>query len=255
VQLNVRHVDGSFEVRAEHEWPLARTEWTTLHLDPRSRTLSEHPMTDAASAEFEALSEGLTFTTEPFAEETEITGPAAARLFVSSTTADADLFLTLRVLDPDGKDVTFVSALDPAGVVGMGWLRASHRATDPERSLPYRPWHSHDRAEPLAPGEVVALDIEIWPTSVVVPAGYRLAVTVGGRDFEFPGDGPWPATYGIKMKGHGMFVHTDPADRPAEIFGGTTTVVSGPATQSFLLLPRVPRSGDTTTTRRGPFPV
>jgi predicted acyl esterase len=63
-------------------------------------------------------------------------------------------------------------------------LRASHRATDPVRSLPYRPWHPHDRAEPLTPGEVVALDVEIWPTSVVVPAGYRLAVTVGGRDFE-----------------------------------------------------------------------
>jgi hypothetical protein len=194
-----------------------------------------------ASAEFEALGEGLTSTTAPFVADTEITGPAAARLFVSSTTTDADLFVMLRVLDPDDQDVTFVSALDPAGVVGMGWLRASHRATDPVRSLPYRPWHPHDRAEPLTPGEVVALDVEIWPTSVVVPAGYRLAVTVGGRDFEFVGEGPWPATYGIKMKGHGMFVHTDPADRPAEVFGGTTTLVSGPDTQSYLLLPRIPR--------------
>ena len=255
VQLNVRHVDGSFELRAEHSWPLARTEWTTLHLDPRSRTLTDEPVAAGASAEFEALGEGLTFTTAPFVADTEITGPAAARLFVSSTTTDADLFVTLRVLDPDDKDVTFVSALDPAGVVGMGWLRASHRATDPVRSLPYRPWHPHDRAEPLTPGEVVALDVEIWPTSVVVPAGYRLAVTVGGRDFEFPGEGPWPATYGIEMKGHGMFVHTDPADRPAEVFGGTTTLVSGPDTQSYLLLPRIPRDERSTTTRRGPFPA
>jgi predicted acyl esterase len=248
VQLNVRHVDGSFELRAEHNWPLARTEWTTLHLDPRSRTLTDEPVAAGASAEFEALGEGLTFTTAPFVADTEITGPAAARLFVSSTTTDADLFVTLRVLDPDDKDVTFVSALDPAGVVGMGWLRASHRATDPVRSLPHRPWHPHDRAEPLTPGEVVALDVEIWPTSVVVPAGYRLAVTVGGRDFEFPGEAPWPATYGIEMKGHGMFVHTDPADRPAEVFGGTTTLVSGPDTQSYLLLPRIPPDERSTTT-------
>jgi predicted acyl esterase len=251
VQLNVRHVDGSFELRAEHNWPLARTQWTTLYLDPQSQTLTDEPVATRASAEFEALGAGLTFTTAPFVADTEITGPAAARLFVSSTTTDADLFVTLRVLDPDDKDVTFVSALDPAGVVGIGWLRASHRATDPVRSLPYRPWHPHDRAEPLTPGEVVALDVEIWPTSVVIPAGYRLAVTIGGRDFEFPGDGPWPTTYGIEMKGHGMFLHTDPADRPAEVFGATTTLVSGPDTQSSLLLPRIPRDKRSKTTRRG----
>jgi predicted acyl esterase len=255
VHLNVRHVDGSFELRPEQEWPLARTRWAKLYLDAQGRTLAEELPAGSASVDFEALGDGLTFTTEPFTEETEITGPAAARLFASSTTTDADLFLTLRVLDPDGRDVTFVSALDPAGVVATGWLRASHRATDPERSLPYRPWHPHDRTEPLTPGETVPLDIEIWPTSVVIPAGYRLAVTVQGRDFEFPGDGPWPATYGVPMKGHGMFVHTDPDDRPADVYGGTTTLVSAPDRQSYLLLPFIPRTTETSAAvRRGPFP-
>ena len=258
VHLNVRHVDGSFELRAEQEWPIARTEWTRLHLRPEDRTLTQRAPSAETRAHFAALGDGLTFTTEPFTAQTEITGPAAARLHVSSTTTDADLFLTLRVLDPDGIDVTFVSGLDPAGVVGMGWLRASHRAIDPERSLPHRPYHPHDRAEPLTPGEVVPLDIEIWPTSVVVPAGYRLAVTVQGRDFEFPGDGPWPTTYGVPMKGHGMFVHDDPQDRPVEVFSGTTTVVSDPRQPSYLLLPFVPQAhGDEpapATVRRGPFP-
>jgi uncharacterized protein len=50
-------------------------------------------------------------------------------------------------------------------------------------------------------------------------------------------------------------VHTDPADRPAEVFDGTTTLVSGPDTQSYLLLPRIPRDERSTTTRRGPFPA
>ena len=71
------------------------------------------------------------------------------------------------MLDPGGADVDFVAALDPAGVIGTGWLRASHRALDPERSLPYRPYHPHESAQPLTPGEVVPLDVEIWPTSVV----------------------------------------------------------------------------------------
>jgi len=240
VQLNARLVDGGFEQRAESEWPLARTRWTRFYLDAQASTLATSPPADTAKADFEALGDGLTFTTEPFTEETEITGPAAARLVVASTTTDADLFLTLRVLDPGGRDVTFVSGLDPAGVVGMGWLRASQRATDPERSLPYRPWHPHDRAEPLTPGESVPLDIEIWPTSVVIPAGYRLAVTVQGRDFEFPGDGPWPASHGVPMRGHGIFLHNDPSDRPADVFGGITTLTSGPDQWSYLLLPLIP---------------
>jgi predicted acyl esterase len=255
VQLNIRHVDGSFELRTEQEWPLARTIWTKLHPHTQSRTLSEEPPATTAGVDFEALGDGLTFTTEPLAEPTEITGPGVARLLASSTTVDADLFLTLRVLDPHGNDITFVSALDPAGVVGMGWLRASHRATDPDRSLPYRPWHRHDHEEPLTPGQTVQLDIEIWPTSVVVPAGYRLALTVQGRDFEFPGHGPWRSVYGVEMKGHGIFLHTDPRDRRTDIYGGTTTLVSGRDQQSYLLLPFIPgRAGRSDATRRCPFP-
>ena len=138
---------------------------------------------------------------------------AAARLVVASSTTDADLFLTVRGLDPEGRDIRFVSALDPAGVVAHGRLRASHRALDAERTLPYRPWHPHGRLDPLTPGETAPLDIEIWPTSVVVQ----------GRDFKFPGGGPWPQSYGVGMKGHAIFLHDDPDDRPDDAFGGVTT--------------------------------
>jgi uncharacterized protein len=254
VHLNVRHVDGSFELRPEREWPIARTEWTKLHLYPDQGTLARQAPSADASAKFAALGDGLTFVTEPFTSATEITGPAAARLYVASSTTDADLFLTLRVLDPDGVDVTFVSGVDPAGVVGMGWLRASHRVVDPGRSLPYRPYHLYNNPQPLTPGEVVPLDIELWPTSVVVPAGYRIAVTVQGRDFEFPGEGPWTSVFGVPMKGHGMFIHTVPQDRPAGTFDGVTTIVSGPEQPSYLLLPFVPQSPAATpaTIRRDP---
>ncbi len=85
MHLNVRHVDGSFELRAEQEWPLARTEWTEFHVDAQHATLSPHVSLESGSAQFDALGEGLTFTTGPFAADTEITGPAAARLFVASS--------------------------------------------------------------------------------------------------------------------------------------------------------------------------
>ena len=239
VQLNLRHVDGTFESRAENEWPLARTQWTKFYLDQTEHKLRVEAPSSTQRTDFAALGDGLTYTTEPLGSALEITGPAAAKLFVASSTIDADLFLTLRVLDPQGNDVTFISALDPHGVVGVGWLRASHRKIDPERSLPYRPWHTHDERQPLTPGESVALDIEIWPTSVIIPAGYRLAVTIQGRDFEFPIEGI--PSYGVQMRGNGVFLHTEEKDRPKNVFGGTTTLFSGGDQASYLLVPTIPQ--------------
>jgi predicted acyl esterase len=241
VLLQVRRVDGSFEQRAEGEWPLARTQWTEFHLDVADGRLRIEPATTLRTASFEALGDGLEFWTPPLDSDLELTGPAAARLTVASSSTDADLFVTLRVTDPGGRDVTFVSGQDPRGCVGFGWLRASQRKTDPQRSLPWRPWHTHDERQPMSPGQPVAVDVEIWPTSVVIPAGYRLGVRIQGRDFELPGDGPWPSAFGITMRGNGIFVHDDPADRPPAIFGGVTTLLSGGASPSYLLLPVIPR--------------
>jgi predicted acyl esterase len=83
--------------------------------------------------------------------------------------------------------------------------------------------------------------VEIWPTSVIIPAGYRLGVCVQGRDFELAGDGPWPSAFGVTMRGNGIFVHDEPADRPADVFGGQTTLLSGGPRPSYLLLPVIPR--------------
>src|SRR6266487_759615 len=188
VQLQVRHVGARFVERAESEWPLARTRWTKHYLDPAGHGLTREAAAAPGTVEYEALGHGVTFRTPPLAEETEITGPMAARLFVSSTTEDADLFLVVRVLDPGGAEVTFQGALDPNTPVAQGWLRASHRKLDPRRSLPYRPYHAHDERQPLTPGQVYELDVEIWPSCIVVPAGYRVALTVRGRDYEYEGE-------------------------------------------------------------------
>src|SRR5690606_25960018 len=125
VLLQIRHPGERFEPRAEDEWPLARTRWTKLFLDLEGSTLAAEPPAGAATASFEALGDGLELLSAPFEAETEITGPLAARLNVSSSTADADLFLVLKVLDPQGKEVTFYGALDPHTPIAQGWLRAS----------------------------------------------------------------------------------------------------------------------------------
>ena len=239
VQLQVRHVD-KFVERHEREWPIARTRWTKLYLDPTGH-LNREACKSAAAVTFDALGEGLTFISRPLEAETEVTGPVAARLFVSSSTEDADLFLVLRVFTPDLREVVFMGAIDPHTPVAQGWLRASHRKLDPKLSTPYRPYHTHDERLPLRRGEIVALDIELWPTSIVVPAGYRVALSVRGRDYEFAkSTGARLSNFKNELKGCGPFLHDDPRDRPKSIFGGRTTVYTGPQHLAYVLLPIVP---------------
>jgi predicted acyl esterase len=240
VQLQVRKIDG-FVQRAEKEWPLARTRWTKLYLNPVDCSLSRKPTEKTGKVEFEALGDGVTFMTPPLREETEITGPIASKLFVSSSTTDADLFLILRVFAPDLKEVVFQGALDPHTPIAQGWLRASHRKLDPAISTKYRPYHTHDVREPLTPGNVYELDIEIWPTCIVVPAGYRIAMTVRGKDYEHPGEGIRIKSFVNEMRGCGPFLHNDPDDRPEAIFGGKSTIHAGGKRSSFVLVPIIPK--------------
>jgi predicted acyl esterase len=170
----------------------------------------------------------------------EITGPVAAKLWISSSTTDADVFLALRVFDPAGKEVTFIGSNDPRTPIGLGWLRASHRKLDQRLSLPYRPWHSHDEIRKLEPGAVVELDIEIWPTCIVVPPGYRVALTVRGRDYEYDGTDAGVAHAPYPMKGVGPFTHTDPGERRSGEFAGRVTLHFD--RKPYLLLPVIPRT-------------
>ena len=244
VVLQVRHPGEQFVERHESEWPLARTRWTRLYLNPADHGLVNTPLARDGRATYSGFGEGVTFLTTPLKAETEITGPIAAKLFVSSETADADLFLIVRVLSPNMKEVVFQGALDPHTPIAQGWLRASHRKLDPALTLPYRPYHTHDERQPLTPGRVYELDVEIWPTSIVVPAGHRLALTVRGRDYEHPGGpGAGLAVLGDVFTGVGPFQHNDPRDRPPEIFGKKVTLHCGPGRQAHVLLPIVPPKG------------
>jgi uncharacterized protein len=241
-RLQIRHIDHFVE-RHENEWPLARTRWTPFYLDPTGPSLVDAPRAEAQRVAFDAEGDGVTFFSSPLAAATEITGPATARLFVSSSTSDADLFLILRVFAPDGEEVVFQGALDPHTPIGQGWLRASHRKLDAALSTLYRPYHCHDEKQPLVPGEPVMLDIEIWPASIVVPAGYRLALTVRGRDYEHKGPPARLSNMKNDFRGCGPFLHDDPRDRPPELFTGRTTLHMGPGSPTYLLLPIIPEGG------------
>ena len=237
VQLNVRHPGEKFVLRHENEWPLARTQWTRFYLDPEMR-LSTRETRSTKAISYEPLtSKGVTFSMVA-EKEMEITGPSALKLFVSSATSDADLFVVLRILDPNGKEALFQGALDPKTPVAQGWLRASHRKLDPKRSLPYRPWHTHDELQKLIPGKAVELDIEIWPTCIVVPKGWTIALNIRGRDYEHDDAAATLSNMKHPMKGCGPFTHADESDRPSAVFGGKVTLHF--EKNPYLLLPVIP---------------
>jgi uncharacterized protein len=243
VQLQVRHI-GRFVERHEDEWPIARTQWTRFYLDPDGHRLSREPVKATKSVTYDAQGDGATFVSAPLAQETEITGPLAARLFVSSSTSDADLFLVFRVFTADMREVVFQGAIDPRTPVAQGWLRASQRKLDARISTEYRPYHTHDEIQPLTPGEAVPLEVELWPTSIVVPAGHRIALSVRGRDYEWgKATGARLSNFKNELRGCGPFLHDDPRDRPAAVFGGRNTLHTGPEQPCYILLPVVPARG------------
>src|SRR5262245_44703258 len=86
VQLQIRHDGEKFVERHENEWPLARTQWTKLYLDPAGHSMSTTPQSKASSMTYGGFSDGVTFLTPPLEREMEITGPIAAKLWVSSAT-------------------------------------------------------------------------------------------------------------------------------------------------------------------------
>lgn len=239
VWLNLRRpFSDKFELRKENEWPLAGTKWTKLFLDAENGSLDWRAPKEGASATFPAASEGLTWMSPPLEHETEITGVMALKLFVSSSTTDADLFVTVQAFAPDGREVEFQGTIDPHTPLAQGWLRCSHRKLDLAKSLPHRPYHTHDDKWPLVPGRIYEIDIEIWPTCIILPAGFRLAVNIAGKDFERPGGDANPA---FRSRGSGPWIHDDPYDRSANIFGGQTTLHTGTQRETFLLLPIIPK--------------
>jgi len=248
VKLAIRKGRNEIEWRYEHEWPLARTQWTRFYLDlsqcggksrtgelatinPATTSACSYPATSLGSMGSTSAASsqvmggaippdmGIALETPPLASDVEITGPVAAVLWVSSSTEDMDLFLTIRNIDPDGKDVLETGQQGTPVPVAKGWLRVSHRELDPQLSLPYRPYHRHRERLYLAPGEIVRVEVEIWPTSMVFRKGHRIRLDITPRD-------------GVGSSGY-MHYHAD-------YNTGTNTIYAGGERDSFLLLPVIP---------------
>jgi hypothetical protein len=129
--------------------------------------------------------------------------------------------------------------MEPKAPLTQGWLRTSLRKTDPGRSLPYRPWHPYDTHEPLTPDQVYEVDVEVWPTCIVIPPGFVLGLTIEGTDYNHGLPNP-KHHYGRPQTGSGPYWHEYPGDRDSSELEGTVTLWSKPGQEPYLLVPVIP---------------
>ena len=102
------------------------------------------------------------------------------RLWVEADGADdMDLFVYVEKLDEQGNLLSPMVLGHPCpGAQGM--LRVSHRELDEEKSTPYKPYLSHRQEQLLHDGEIVPVDIEIWPMGMIWHKGQQLRLTIQG---------------------------------------------------------------------------
>jgi uncharacterized protein len=224
VKMVIRDPRGE-RFRTSDRFPIPEMAPQRHYLDATSNTLIPDKPVQPGEVQYDAAGDGVTFSTPPLGADLELNGPLSARLWVSSTTEDMDLFVTVRAFDQAGNEWIIDGAHELAPI-SRGWLRVSQRKLDPVRSTELRPFHAHDEVQKLTPGEVYEVDIEIWPTSVVLPACYRLALTITGKDFQFPGV-------------PGRILHNHPHDRDKADFKGINSVFTGGDHGSYLLLPHI----------------
>lgn len=215
--FNNAEAEKAYGRRTESEWPIARTQYTKFFLTPslQLQTQTPEPKSKLAKLNYRALGtldkpSFLQFSTPAFEHETEITGHITAHLNVSVTPdkggplpSDIDLFLTLRYISPSGEEVFYTGTAGDPVPLTKGWLRVSMRKVNDKHlrhkdHIPYRDYFSSD-VLPVMPGEVYPVDVEIWPTNIVVEKGGKLILEVASGD----------------TQGSGIFQHNDPTDRYA----------------------------------------
>ena len=175
--------------RSEREWPPARTQYTDLYLRPLDRKkkvgtlVKQAPESEDRDLSYLSwpLSAGnigipqLVYRTPVLRQEVELTGHVTLRLYASCSTKDTTFIVKLCDEDEDGS----------YRVLSKGWLKASHREIDEKHSLPYRPFHSHLREEPLQAGKVYEFLIEILPIANVFLASHRIRIEISCVDSQY----------------------------------------------------------------------
>jgi predicted acyl esterase len=222
VRFELRHRTGQAVERTAENWPLPNTVYHNLYLDAQAGRLTDTMPLIESKAVYEVKTGAAQFDYR-FEAATDLIGYIGLKLWIEIDQGnDADLFVILQKLDSAGQPVGFVYyAFYENGPLALGWLRASHRGIDTERSTAFRPIHRHDHEDPVTPGQPTPVEIEVWPQATHFEAGEYLRLTVQGHDFDFGAVPNLP-----------MARHDDTRN------GGHHTIHSGGRYGSYLVVPK-----------------
>lgn len=188
-------VTGENTWRHANQWPLTGTRWTPFYLQPGG-WVHEYPPTEADSStsyryEQDAHHSAF-FQSSTLVEDTDVIGPLAFHLHAACTVDDTAWIVSLYDVFPDGRRFFLT----------RGWLKASHRALDTERSRPWQPYHPHRHPSPIEPGAVHEYAIEMMPIAHRFQAGHRLGIEISSDE------------NGLVEGGRGWLASLAPVDEP-----------------------------------------
>ena len=225
VRLSVYDLDGKDIVnRPENEFPLARTDYQKFYLNASNMSLSpEKKAADSTAYDSESADSQVYFEHE-FDRDTEITGYMKLHLYVAAESAD-DMDLAVRV-EKIGQDGKVLNANAFGEVAATGFLRVSCRKLDAAKSTEAEPYLTGTSEEKLTPGEIVPVEIGIWPMGMIYHAGEKIRLSVGAYK---------PAKAMLPFGSAKIEVPTDketfyPGEKHAsKIIGGNADEVANPA--------------------------
>jgi uncharacterized protein len=199
-RYSVLDLEGGDRVnQAAGEFPPEGVAYTRYYLDGRSRELSPEAPAGEAAAVYDAGSNpGLVSFTVRFSEETVIVGYAKARLWVEAKGADdMDLFVLVQKLDANGSQLQQFNVPNQGAMMqdltehgasvlrykgSNGRLRVSARHLDETLSTDFIPAHTFDRVEKLQAGEIVEVEIDLFPLGLVFYPGEQLRLVISGQN-------------------------------------------------------------------------
>nr|WP_243186825.1 CocE/NonD family hydrolase [Clostridium muellerianum] len=197
VRLSVLDLGGEDIVnRVENEFPLARTNYKKLYLDAKTKTLNNNPISEKGLVSYNTDNgKGEAAFTIAFHEETEITGYSNVKLWVEANASnDMDLFVFIQKLDKND-NVLVHRLIKPKKVPQMnisqdiemkgpvyfgpnGRLRVSLRNIDEKKSKEEEPYLTYDKKELLKEGEIVSVEIPLWPTALIFHKDEKLRLVI-----------------------------------------------------------------------------
>ena len=168
-------IRGTGEWLMSNDFPIPGTRWIPFNLQENMSLCEIEPWPEADSASFDdnpTTRGSLKYYSAPMVENMEVVGPVVVNLYASCRGTDMILRASIWDISPEGQET----------LLSNGWLRASHRDLDEQKSKDWLPVHTHANPQPVVPGQVYLFKFDIWPIANLFKAGHRMMLKISSAD-------------------------------------------------------------------------